>query len=143
MKRLWVCGLLWSVFLIGHSVTQAETMQPGATAQAKAVVQAYLGALLQGDLESVRQVLGGDMLKKSEMLQSDAGYSAKLNEIYSGTSYEITNLKAIRNSKVAVDVTLDMGLSNSMDTRFIVSKITDPSTQQEKYLITDETSQGL
>lgn len=77
------------------------------------------------------------------MLLNDAGYSAKLNEVYSDTTYEITNLTGIPDNKVAVDVTLDMGSSNSLDTRFIVSKVPDPSTQRQRYLITDEISQGL
>jgi hypothetical protein len=94
-------------------------------------------------LESIRQLLGGRFLEKNEMLLSDAGYSAKLAEIYSATTYEITNLTAIRDSKVAVDVTLSMGSSSSMETRLIVSKMVDPSTQQERFLVTDETSQGI
>ena len=47
------------------------------------------------------------------MLLNDAGDSAKLKEIYSATTYEITNLTGIRDGKVAADVSLNMSLPNS------------------------------
>ena len=111
--------------------------------QARSVVEAYLGALVQGDLAAIRQVLGGTFLKKNEILLNDAGYSAKLIEIYSAATYEITGLRGIRGSKVEVDVKLNMSPSSFMDTRLIVSKVTDALTQQERYLITGEISPGI
>lgn len=143
MKRRWLCGLVWSVLMFGQSAAHSEAATPADMAQARSVVEAYLGALVQGDLASIRQLLGGTFLKRNEMLLNDADYSAKLIEIYSAATYEITSLKGVRGSKVEVDVTLNMDLSNSMDTRLIVSKITDSLTQQERYLITSEISPRL
>ena len=143
MKRRWLLGLIGSVLMFGQSVAHSETAGPADMTQARSVVEAYLGALVQGDLAAIRQVLGGTFLKKNEILLNDAGYSAKLIEIYSAATYEITGLRGIRDSKVEVDVTLNMDPSSFMDTRLIVSKITDALTQQERYLITDEISPGI
>jgi len=143
MKRLWICGLIWSVLLFSQSAAHSESANPGDMAQARSVVEAYLDALVQGDLESIRQLLGGTFLKRNEMLLNDAAYSAKLVEIYSAATYEITDLRGIRDGKVEVDVTLNMASSKSMDTRLIVSKVTDSLTQQERYLITREISPGI
>ena len=143
MKRRWLLGLIGSVLMFGQSAAYSEAASPADMTQARSVVEAYLGALVQGDLASIRQLLGGTFLKKNEMLLNDAGYSAKLVEIYSSATYEITGLRGIRGGKVEVDVTLNIDPSSFMDKRLIVSKVTDASTQQERYLITGENSPDI
>ena len=72
------------------------------------------------------------------MLLNNPDYSAKLVELYSGASYAITRLEGEVDGKLAVDVQLELGTGGALGTRFIVERITSPSTGQSKYLITDE-----
>jgi len=138
MKRFWLCGLIGSVLMFGQSAAHSEAASPADMTQARSVVEAYLGALVQGDLASIRQLLGGRFLRKKEQLLNDPEYSARLVELYSGTSYEITRIGGTVDGRITVDVRLDMGTDSTLGTRFIVDRIIDPSTGKSQYFITDE-----
>jgi len=138
MKRLWLCGLIGSVLMFGQSAAHSEAASRADMVQARSVVEAYLGALVQGDLASIRQLLGGTFLRKKEQLLNDPEYSARLVELYSGASYEITRIGGEADGRITVDVRLDMGSSGALGTRFIVDRVSDPSTDTSQYLIMDE-----
>jgi hypothetical protein len=138
MKMFWMWMLLWMGMLGNPFMVAADADASDPLAQAERVVSAYLGALVQGDLETIRQLLGGSFLRKKEMLLNNPDYSARLVELYSGASYEITRLEGEVDGRSAVDVHLDMGTGGVLGTRFIVDRIAEPSTGQSNYLITDE-----
>jgi len=138
MKKFWQGALLWLSILGNIHAVAADTGVPDELEQAESVVSAFLGALAQGDVDTISQLLGGGFLVKKERLLKNPDYSARLVELYSGTSHEITRVERTADGKVAVDVQLDMGQSGELDTRFIVDNISDPVTGKSKALIVDE-----
>lgn len=138
MKIFWLGILLWMSIPGTICVAAADAGVPDELEQAQGVVSTFLGALAQGDVDTISQSLGGGFLRKKERLLKNPDYPASLVELYSGSSYEITRVERTADGKVAVDVELDMGQSGKLGTRFMVDRITDSSTGQGKYLIIDE-----
>lgn len=138
MKKIWL-GLALLASMLGNAPIRAANADASdGPAQAEDVVSAYLGALVQGDLHTIRQLLGGMFLRKKEMLLNSPAYSARLAELYSGARYVITHVEGRIDGQWAVDAQLDTGAGSELGTRFIVASVTEPSTGQIKYLITDE-----
>jgi hypothetical protein len=138
MKKILLGMLLWQTLLANQSVGYAEAGSTYSLAQARSIVEVYLAALVQGDLASIRPLLGGTLLKEKERMLDDPHYSSKLSEIYSNATYEIISVMNAHGGNVAVDVRLMIDPTDYIDARFLVSEIDDASTQQSKYLITDE-----
>lgn len=138
MTKMYLVVLMWSAMLMNATVSMAEPASQVAMDRAEAITETYLAALLQGDVQSMKAVMGGRFLAKKEMVLDSSDYSVRLLEAYSGASYELTRSLSAGVEKTAVDARLNMADGNLLDTRFIVSRLTDSVSGQVRYLITDE-----
>ena len=135
MKSFWLGIALWAG-LSGQAAVADTTGFDRAGAEA--VVSAYLGALVQGDVGTIRPLLGGAFGDRKAALLNTPGYGARLAGLYAGASHRITRVEGLANGTLAVDAQLLMDDASTLDTRFIVEPVIDPRSGQARYRVIGE-----
>lgn len=102
-----LCKTFWLSVLLLLPLTYVQAERPVDTHQVSAaakVLGSYFNALKNGDLGTIRGLLGPELIKRREGLLSNPEYSNKLMEIHKGVEYTITGHRLNKNNTLAVFV---------------------------------------
>lgn len=93
--------ILLAVFLVSFSSITAHALEPNET------VLSYFQALKNGDIETVKSLITGEMYNKRKvLLEQNENYSEFLKKVYQGAEFRINKTTEIDND-VLVNVEVD------------------------------------
>jgi hypothetical protein len=107
---------------------------------AEAVVLKYFDALTQGDIPTVRALIGGDLLTKRSRLLDNPTYSTYLIDTFGSAHIDINNYKILDNGIISIEATIFLSSSpdDSMKKFFLLKKQENSATAQPPYIIFSE-----
>ena len=93
--------ILLAVFLVSFSSITAHALEPNET------VLSYFQALKNGDIETIKDLITGEMYEKRKvLLEQNENYSEFLKKVYQGAEFRINKTTEIDND-VLVNVEVD------------------------------------
>ena len=142
MKRMLI--LSFALIMIFVSICFADYQYFTANEQkdAVAVLNVYLNALIEGDMEGIRGSIGGYLLEKRKKLLDNPDYPSLLRDAYKDASFEILNCKILKKDSTQIDVRIDLNEKESRQLRFLLIKkaiFPDSSAQFRIYSQTEMT----
>jgi hypothetical protein len=124
MKKL--IPITTALFLLFSSglVSSTVAAEPSADeAQAVASVQAYMGALIAGDIAQMRAHLAPGLLAERKALLDNPTYSQHLQNAYGDASFEVVDQLWVGSDKVRVDVKIQLNPADAVHSRFELIRI--------------------
>lgn len=112
--------LLFSSSLVSSTV--AAELSPDE-AQAVASVQAYMGALMAGDIDQLRAQLAPKLLAERKALLDNPTYPQYLQKAYGGASFEVVDQLWVGSDKMRVDVKIQLNPQDVVHSRFELIRI--------------------
>jgi len=112
----------------------------GLESDAKAVIQRYFDALIQGDTADLRSLMGGDLIAKRSKLLDNPTYSTHLINTYGQARYKINSYNILGDDAVTVDVTITLSPDETINKRFLLKKAAESDMIAPRLLIYDETA---
>ncbi len=106
--------------------------------QAESVVIDYCVALINGDTETIKKLLGETLLKKRKKLLDNPQYDDILRERYSNSRYVIFENKLIDENQVEIDVIFVLNEQGSFKRRFVLTKEKNSKNVNSQFYIQDE-----
>jgi hypothetical protein len=104
------------------SFTMAAELSPDE-AQAVASVQAYMDALMAGDIDQMRAHLAPKLLAERKALLDNPTYPQHLQKAYGGASFEVVDQMWIGSDKVRVDVKIQLNPQDVVHSRLELIRI--------------------
>jgi hypothetical protein len=106
------------------SFTVAAELSPDES-QAVASVQAYMDALMAGDIDQMRSHLASTLLAERKALLDNPTYPQHLQKAYGGASFEVVDQLWVGSDKVRVDVKIQLNPQDVVHSRFVLKRIGD------------------
>lgn len=126
MKTAFLC-LCMIPFFIGNNLSYAQEVRAAETSYSNitnATLLPLFEALKEGDVETIRQCISGDMYDRYKiLLEQNKNYPEFLRKFYLGATFRIEHVVAI-DGDVIVDVTIDLPNSGTHLTKFCIRKAT-------------------
>lgn len=94
----------------------------GGDADAVAVVESYLGALVRGDIDGMKQRLAPELLHKKASVLDSPSYDRTLRSFYENATFSIVDTRPEKNDRIRVDTQIVLGSGHLMVASFIVVK---------------------
>lgn len=89
--------------------------------EARSIVLTYLDALSQGDVFTIKQLLGGDFLEQRRNSLDNPSYANLLSKRYSLATSSIVGTQQINQHHLAVDALIELSPDEALQCRFIVA----------------------
>ena len=89
---------------------------------ARSIVITYLDALSQGDIFTIKQLLGDDFLDQRRNALDNPSYPTFLSNRYSLASSSIVRTQQISQNQIAVDALIQLSPDEALQCRFIVAQ---------------------
>ena len=102
-------------------------------AEAEGVINQYCSALINGDVNTIRKLLGPKLLERHVRVLSNPSYSGKLQEIYRNAVFTVKGYQVIDHETVVVIIEITFNTSEQSKSRFVLKK-----TGQSRMLILSE-----
>ena len=83
-------------------------------------VEDYLAALMAGDVEGVRETLGGFLASERDALLSNPNYSTSLRRAYAGADYRIVHSEQLPDGSARVDAELLLADDQALSVQFVL-----------------------
>jgi hypothetical protein len=115
-----------ALFLLLSSSAVSFAMDPAPVsdeALAVASVQAYMDALIAGDIAQMRTHLAPELLAERKALLDNPTYSQRLQAAYGSASFEIIDQLWVSSDKVRVDVKIQLNPQDVVHSRFELLRI--------------------
>ncbi len=113
------------IAFLGTTLAQQVASAASASeAEASSVMNEYCQALVRGDIDTLKLLVGGDYLMEKEQLFSDAAYGDFLRNRYAGSRCEVIESKAMQDGsdRVEASVSIYMSSDDIVSTRFILGR---------------------
>jgi hypothetical protein len=129
--------LIFAVLLTsGHATLSAASSADEA--EARAVLLRYFDALAQGDVLTLRSLLGGDLLEKRYRLLNNPSYPAHLVETYKQAHFRIDQYTVLNEDTIAAEVVIVLSPDENVEKRFLLIREARSGLADSRYLISDE-----
>jgi hypothetical protein len=115
-----------------HAITDEQM-------EARAVLESFLNAQASGDIEIIKESLGGELLEKRLRLLNNPNYGAFLRDVYKDASFKILNYTNLQNDSIQIDVKIDFNEQESRQMRFLLLKKSIPPDSAPKFRIYSQT----
>jgi hypothetical protein len=115
-----VLFLLFSSSVLSIAMDTAPTSDE---ALAVASVQAYMDALMVGDVARMRAHLAPKLLAERKALLDNPAYSQHILNAYRNASYEVVDQLWVSSDKVRVDVKIQLNSQDVVHSRFELQRI--------------------
>jgi len=126
MKTAFLC-ICMIPFFIGNNLSYAQEVRAAETSYSNIANDTLLPlfeALKEGDVETIRQCISGDMYDRYKtLLEQNKNYPKFLRKFYLGAKFRIERVIAI-DGDVNVDVTIDLPNSGTHLTKLCIRKAT-------------------
>jgi len=116
---LWVTSL--SLPLRGESISNIDTAQ--LSSEANILVQQYFSALEVGEIDTIRGILGGELLIRRQRLLSNPTYSNILQETYENAQFTIKGVDVQADMSVLVDARIILKSANRLNVKLILADL--------------------
>ena len=113
-----IIAILVSSLMYFTTATQAA---PFSEADAKSVVLRYLDALSQGDTQTIKQLLGDEILESKGIILDNPNYSNMLSKMYGLASYDVIGTSVVDEQNIAVDTVINLSPDERLNPRFILA----------------------
>lgn len=131
MKKLILLPLIIScLFFINTAQAQPSKSELAAID----VVNKYFAALQQGDVNTIKTVLGGNLLRQTENYLDQANYGTQLVARFSGSTLDIASSRIINDNTVVVNAVIQINADEQLKLSY---KLQDTSTSGQ-FLINSE-----
>lgn len=112
------------VLLVALALTTLPAAGDDATLEAEArnLVSQYLIAIANGDTETIRTLIGGELLKSRSMLLDNPDYSAQLIEAHQDRTLSVTDANVVGPEQVEVDLRVKESGETRFDIHLLVAK---------------------
>jgi len=140
MKR--VIGLSIAICMISVLLGIANAQQYAVTdeqIEARGVLESFLNAQAAGDIEIIKESLGGELLEKRLRLLNNPDYSSFLMDVYKNASFEIFNYTNLKKDSIQIDVKIDFNEQESRQIRFLLIKKSTSQDSTPKFRIYSQT----
>ena len=115
-----------ALFLLFSSIVASFAVEAELSpdeAQAVASVQAYMGALITGDVARMRAHLAPGLLAERKALLDNPTYPQHLQNAYGDASFEVVDQLWVGSDKVRVDVKIQLNPQDIVHIRFVLIQI--------------------
>lgn len=92
------------LIVIGAISMHAKADSTYVELEAESVLMRYFDALTQGDVFSMRRLMGGQLLETRSKLLENPGYPAYLGEMYARANFSVENIQLTGHGDVLIDV---------------------------------------
>ena len=118
-------AVLFTALIASFAAMNVNAMQDNTpiTVEANAVVSQYFVALSNGEVKTIRQLLGPKLLQRRVRLLSNPTYSSRLREIYRDSEFTITEHQVMDNATVSVNVEVTLSGAEKNRYRFVLKKV--------------------
>ena len=140
MKRVIVLSI--AICMISVLMGIANAQQYAVTdeqMEARAVLESFLNAQAAGDIETIKESLGGKLLEKRLRLLNNPEYASFLRDIYKDASFEILNYTNLQKDSIQIDVRIDFNKQESKQMRFLLLKKSTSPDLPPKFRIYSQT----
>lgn len=140
MKRM--IGLSFAIYMISVLLSIANAQQYAVTdeqMEARAVLESFLNAQASGDIEIIKESLGGYLLEKRLRLLNNPNYATFLMDVYKDSNFEILNYTNLQKDSIQIDVKIDLNEQESRQMRFLLIKKSIPPDSAPKFRIYSQT----
>jgi len=122
MEKILTLSFAVILSIVSFSFANAQYSDNSGQNDAIAVVESFLNAQIKGDVETIRECLGGDLLKKRLRLLSNPDYPTFLYRMYKDASFKILDTKIIDKNRIQIDVEIDINNNESQRMRYLLIK---------------------
>jgi hypothetical protein len=129
--------LLLVLFLAAGPVALADASSE-AEAEARTVLLRYFDALTQGDVSTLRSLMGGELLEKRSRLLDNPTYPEYLVETYQQARFEIERYAVMNEDSIAIDAVIVFPTDESMVKRFLLTRAANGGQSGPRYRVHDE-----
>lgn len=136
MKR--VIGLGVAIYMISVLLSIANAQQYAVTdeqMEARAVLESYLNAQVTGNIEVIKESLGGYLLEKRLRLLNNPDYSSFLYDMYKDAYFKILDSKRIGENSIQIDVEINLNKNESQRMRYLLLKKSTTPNSAPKFRI--------
>jgi len=128
MKKMLI--LSFAVFCIFASIgfVNIHNLRADEQQDALTVLKVYFNALTQGDIETIRESLGGELVRKRLQLLSNPDYSEFLRDLYKDSRFKVLRYKTKQKDSIQIDVKIDINENEYQQMRYLLIK---KATSQE------------
>jgi len=131
MKKLILSTLIISyIFFINTALAQPSKSELAAIN----VVNKYFVALQQGDINTIKTVLGGNLLRQTESYLGQANYGTQLIARFSDSTLDIVSSRTINDNTVAVNAIIQINVDEQLK---LIYKLQNTNTSGQ-FLINSE-----
>jgi hypothetical protein len=110
--------------------------------EAQSVLTRYFSALTQGDITTLKSLLGGDLLNKRIRLLNNPTYPAFLVETYGSAHFSIEQISTVNSTDIEIDASIIFDHENIARRRFLLHKDPLITTTDVTYQIYQESDQN-
>jgi hypothetical protein len=126
--------------LVGTRPVSANSPS-GQETEAGTVLIRYFDALTQGDVTTLRALLGGDLLKKRSGLLGNPTYTDHLIGTYGQATYKINSYNTLGEGLVSIEATISLSPEESIKKRFLLKREEESDMITPQFHIYDETAE--
>jgi hypothetical protein len=107
--------------------------------EASSIMNQYFGALVNGDVITLKTLLGGDLLKTRRSLLDNPEYPGFLSTTYMNATLKVLNLDTSKPDTVVIDALITFKHDDSIRNQYVLRK-SPPQGGGSTYRIVSETS---
>jgi hypothetical protein len=93
-----------------------------STEEATSVMDQYFAALVNGDVATLKTMLGGDLLEKRNSLLGNPDYSGYLADTYMNATFKMLNADSTDPNTVRIDALIIFSPDESIRKRYLLRK---------------------
>lgn len=118
LLKVTLVSLIYLLICSTGAWTQDQNLP--SESEARSVVLTYLDALGQGDIFTIKQLLGDEFLEQRRNALDNPSYSSFLSKRYSLASSSIVGTQQLNQHQMAVDALIELSPDEALQCRFIV-----------------------
>jgi hypothetical protein len=145
VKRI-ISLLFVPMALLCLHLTFAQGAAPASSvndAQVSLVMDQYFGALVNGDIATLKSVLGGDLLKKRSSLLDNPDYSGYLSATYMNATFKILSIETSKPDTVTVDALITLDQDESIRKQYVLIKSTTQDVVTTYHIVSEISPAGM
>ena len=128
MEKILTLSFTVILILVSFSFANAQYLADNGQNDAIAVIKLFFEAQTKGDVKTIRECLGGDLLKKRLSLLNNPDYSKSLYDMFKDAHFEILDSKTIGEDRIQVDVKIYINEYESQHMRYFLKKSATPNS---------------
>ena len=135
-------GLSFAIYMVSVLLSVANAQHNAITdeqMEARAVLESFLNAQASGDIEIIKESLGGYLLEKRLKLLNNPEYATFLRDVYKDSNFEILNYTNLQKDGIQIDVKIDYNEQESRQMRFLLLKKSTSQDSTPKFRIYSQT----